>query len=300
VRRVGTAVIGVIGVVVGALVAGLLSARAEREKARGRSRVAGSLIASELETSRVRLKGAHEDGRWWSAELSTRSWQEQGGALAEEAGGDLIDALVAAYDVLESWDDDRRRCADITPLLDDLKTQVDGLPNLIRRTKEVGRPPIGARLKPPLRLLGFVALAVSLVALAIAAFAPRPELTDASIAGALQDQLVRGALVDCSKAEDRWHCDVSYPRAVGRCNRQAMYRSPTAAELVALESTHECPVGRAGKELSYDVGTGADGPVATASQGQRERQRQAARYLSLSPPETNLFTRFIKRISGDE
>jgi hypothetical protein len=77
-----TAVIGLVGVIAGALLGGLFSINVDRLKERRRAIVAGRLISTELGTIGERMRAAAKKGYWWAADLPTEAWKTQRDSLA--------------------------------------------------------------------------------------------------------------------------------------------------------------------------------------------------------------------------
>src|SRR5260370_14422937 len=97
------ALIGLIGVVVGALFGGIVNSVNDRRKQVASGRVAARLIAEEIAQSRERLLSAKRN--WWEGDLPTTAWQAHVGDLA--LGIDLTNAelkdVFTAYTLIDRW-----------------------------------------------------------------------------------------------------------------------------------------------------------------------------------------------------
>ena len=71
------AVIGLVGVIAGALLGGLVTLYVDRVKLRRQAVVAGRLISTELEAIRTRMQGSVNAGQWWVPDLPTEAWKSQ-------------------------------------------------------------------------------------------------------------------------------------------------------------------------------------------------------------------------------
>jgi hypothetical protein len=76
------AVIGLVGVIAGALLGGLVSIYVDHLKEGRQALVAGRLISAELGTIKERMLGSAHSGRWWASDLPTEAWQTQRESLA--------------------------------------------------------------------------------------------------------------------------------------------------------------------------------------------------------------------------
>jgi hypothetical protein len=297
------AVIGVIGVVAGALLGGLLNYQAERSRRRALACVAGNLIAAELNLAAKRVEGVIQGEGWAPVDFPTQVWKENAGALAMEVTPALIDELASAYALLELWDCEKNEGNDLSAeKIDEITGEPKLFKSLATRVQAASRGS-GARFGRPIRVLvGAVALVAVTVAFLAVLFVPRTETTDATIANALQEQLSGATTVDCSKAEGRWHCDVSYSRQpTGNCPSAATSLGGLGqAEVKLVSSQSGCSLpGVATEPSSYDVAEGSDGPVATPSPGQIERSIHRAA-IQLDPPEKSFAERAISWLFSPE
>jgi hypothetical protein len=297
------AVIGVIGLIAGALITGLLDYRAARSNRRTRARVAGNLIATELELAIKRLDLARDKNRWWGQDFPSERWKANADALAVDVRRTLIDELAEAYAMLESWNLERAEGRDPVPnatQIKEIKDHRTRLNALKCRLRSEVRAPLSARVYKPIR---FTAVAIAAVVVAtpflIAGFVQRPVLTDATIAAALQEKIAGPELVNCSDTTDRWVCDVtdSSPRCRVEVGRSAAVARTVYATYAAKGAGAGCGGGNGSGTI--EVGEGPDGPVAVAKTSQIERQMHASA-VRLDMPEKGWFERTFSRLFEDE
>ena len=96
----GSAVIGVLGVIIGALLttalAVQLEARARRRAALGASR----LLAAELRNVRAMVANTAKHGQWWTSPLPTSAWEAHQINVAAELESSTVDGLSKCYATL--------------------------------------------------------------------------------------------------------------------------------------------------------------------------------------------------------
>lgn len=299
------ALIGVIGVILGALVTALLSFRAEANRRRGEARVAARLIAGEIDAASIRIGAYATAKRWGADEISTKQWQENGPALAAELPGATLERVLNAYALIESWESKREQCAggavvekDIAKLSQDQRS----LSTFSASLKDAISRPVLARAPGLVWGLGLFALLAVGVVLATALLVPRAEMTDSSIAAALGSKFQDETFVSCSHSADRWHCDVGYPRE--SCQVAGSLRSPATLLVAQRKSGQQSKPcgGGAPPPLatgSYEVADGPRGPVATLDPDEiaREKFRQAFR-LEVSDP--SYLDRAVDEVLGND
>jgi hypothetical protein len=211
------AIIGVIGLVLGALFTGLLENRAARRKQRAGTWAAASLIATELDLALRRLRGALKARAWWKASLPNKQWEANVDALALGVDRELLDQLAATYALLENWDFERVESAspegasaELTSeqivTLEDNVTRIEAARTRLRgdvRRSYAARLPAGFRFA-----IGIVGACLIAAPFVVAGSVQRSVETDASVAAALQRVIPDPTLVNCSEASDQWRCNV--------------------------------------------------------------------------------------------
>jgi hypothetical protein len=303
-QQMAAALIGVIGVILGALITALLNFRAEANKRRGEARVAASLIAREIDVAGIRMGAYVTAKKWGTDKISTEQWRKNGSALAAELPGATLERVLNAYALIESWESKRTRCAgqpvaerDIEKLDQDQKS----LSTFSADLKGAIPRPALARASGLVWALGLFSLLVVGVVFAIALFVPRAEMTDSSIAAALESKLHNETFVSCSHSADRWHCDVGYPQK--GCRVAESLRNPTALLVVQRESVQKnkhCGGGPQSRSatVTYKVAEGPNGPVATLDPDEIAREKFRQAFLNVSDP--SYFDRAVDEVLGDD
>ncbi len=231
------ALIGLIGIIVGALLAGLLNLVAERSKRHFSGRTAALLIRAELQAAARRIKSTLDTGVWWRGDLPSAAWKQyahdlalavprsyaQGGRRAAAVPGqpgeeteqptekqlgpggeaevkppDLIERLTAAYTtIIDRWNVDRVAVATGPINQQDRESLEQSYKGLQRVVDDLD---IRAQARPPgrtVRNILRVAAFVAVVALVVAALVQRPDLTNGTVAASLESQLGRNSSVEC-------------------------------------------------------------------------------------------------------
>jgi hypothetical protein len=205
------ALIGLIGVVAGALLGGVVSATVGWSKRRTQAAAAGSLIGSELEAVRTRMQGAIDEHQWWLGDLPTEIWAKHRGQLAFAMRHSDLDRLAAAYiNVIDAWNLRRHAAEDSEKLSDEtiaqLKTAKD---EDLAKVKRIVTEYLAEQLAPARKIGRVVAvLSAALLAgvVADAAFVPRVDLTSTTVADAIQSKLGQQYAVECAPAGGNWLC----------------------------------------------------------------------------------------------
>jgi len=299
---VSAALIGLVGVIAGALLGGLMTFQLERSKRLAEAQVARSLIAAELEGAAIRMEGAIRAGKWSSLKLPSEMWREKAGALLVVIDGGLGEKLGDAYGLIEVWNAEQANRAIEGKQEAELKRDRDLFRELSKRLKKAVPEPPGPRLRRPAKAVAVVAGVTVVVALAIGALAPRPDLSDETLAAALQAKLGGSALVACSERGGGWSCEASPPpKRWPSCTKRAAAKrqAATRRELASFAQASRCPAKQARKLVDYVVAEGAKGPVATPSPLEAERSILRER-LQLEEPEKSLAQRVLDSLFKGE
>jgi len=275
------AVLGFIGVVVGALLTGVVAYVVERKKHRNRARVAARLLALEIRVARKRILSAAAARSWWAGELPTAARSEQLSDLA--FGLDLSNAelrkIDGAYVIIESWNLERDASGSkalTETQREELAVDAGELEKVIKWLTEELRQPLPAGEGRIARWLssrrgiaarwlsrlvrwqgtrnGRIARSLTLLFLlaAVVAFelgVPREDLDSTTVAAAVQSQLGDRVFVDCNPRGDGWACMVhhlSAPR--GECLIGAA--STSASSLIGARAV---PIVRLAATPCHDV-----------------------------------------------
>jgi hypothetical protein len=101
------ALVGLIGVIAGALLGGVVNYVIERRKRWAAADAAGRLIAGELAATELRLQASSERKHWWAGDLPTEAWRTHAKDLGAELPGVLQDLSTVYVNVIDSWNAER-------------------------------------------------------------------------------------------------------------------------------------------------------------------------------------------------
>jgi hypothetical protein len=300
------ALIGLVGVIAGALIGGWTNSWIEERKRLHDARGAKRLIAAEFEDAAICAETAIEEGRWPEG-LSDKEWQEGRGALLAAMDKAAVNKLTTAHGVVSDWikesqeehaePPDETATASYRRNVKFLREISKGLANGELKTERVAR-----RRRRTYTTIGAVIGLAIVVVLAMAAFVPRPHLTDQTIASALQSKLGHGALVACREGEDDWLCKATFePPPHPTCGSQAAMRARRPrSETVALVATPRCSK-IAPPAKSFVVEEGADAPVAMQKLGLHLRTADRRReMLELTEAKESKAKSFWERLLGQK
>jgi hypothetical protein len=195
------AIIGFVGVVVGALLAASQSAWLERRRDVRETTSAERLIAAALGTAKRQLDTTSDTGCWWptSLPLPLKAWSDQASKISPDMPEEDLDKLGTAFDVMEKLDAlaaSRRSESNDTPNLtkDDIAVLNKHLDN-VKAARNVLDTRQSARNHRRHRASIFIAATISIIVVAIVglgaysavqfASAP-PSVTASSLASSIQ------------------------------------------------------------------------------------------------------------------
>jgi hypothetical protein len=102
------ALIGLIGVVAGALLGGVVNSRLELHKRRTAALASGRLIANELASIESRMRAARNTNEWWEGKLPDEMWVKHAKALAVDIRSSLVDDnLAVVYRNIAIWNESK-------------------------------------------------------------------------------------------------------------------------------------------------------------------------------------------------
>jgi hypothetical protein len=321
------AVIGLVGIIAGALLAGLLTIEVERRKRQKLAWIAGRMISSELKVVRTRVKSSvPEDSlaTWWSGMLPTDSWKAHAGDLAPAVTRNRFGQLAVLYADIGAVDVSRKiaetkieaeRANGETPsgaVIDPERQTLSELAENIEMTRtelanDLGEPK-NPRLTPGLlqRIFDFSFLIVAPVLLfALAALfvfvIPQPDVNATTVSMALESSLAPTALADCRPDASDWSCNVyklSAPRAACQSVSTAIGISSVSYNFEPVSSSGDpCKLVGApdGARLIPDSSGGAQNFVVESNHLETAAYAQEFKRLrgELMVPKERLFNRFI-------
>lgn len=100
------AIVGLVGVVIGALLSGVAQDLVERRKQHVSTRAAARAIGEELTIAANKVSSATkaaEHPGWWSGTVVTRIWEDRFDALAAGISEELLAEVTRAYALIDSW-----------------------------------------------------------------------------------------------------------------------------------------------------------------------------------------------------
>ena len=169
------ALIGLIGVIAGALLAGVANYWVESRRRRATAYAAGTLIVTQLTTVERRMTSASTKKQRWKGALPLDFWAEHANALAYDVRPRIFENVAGAYQLIDSWNTDTSADIDWAELDKDrakLSGVRDSLQGELRRL-HTDRPK-----RAIARQLGLLSIAVAVALLLygiIAGLAPRPD-----------------------------------------------------------------------------------------------------------------------------
>lgn len=327
---VTTALIGLIGVVIGGLLSGLLNTLLARSQRLGDALAAGRVIRAELEVAAKKLStpGLTTPPAWWVGMLPTGARQAHFADLAARAPDDTIEEVATAYALIESWnaerdvigaqtvasaralavalrpgdaaspeDEDAPTPAQIT----ELSANAASVEHAREKLREFLTAPPGALGRAVRRNSGALAL-ITLIAVLLV---PLHNVNAETVAAALEKSYGDTTLAECDRAADDWECGLyTLDRPRSRCLMRAAASSP-------VEDAHaKARCGKPGKPKHVNVDdTGANLVVyETARQAERttageaERRQHAPKHAraarTLDSPVRSLARRIGRYFSG--
>ncbi len=198
-----TALIGLLGVVAGALLGGVVSLVVARRNRRASAYVAGLLVAQELTDVETRidtsLKAVPQS---WMGNLPHSAFDSNVSVLASEIEPAVLKDLVSQYAIVKSWQREYQPGAStLPPELPARLQKVQG----VRASLEKTTSRLAGRLgKASLRWAVIIVAALGIAILVV----PRPDLTPSSIADVVQSALPSGGVVQCGSARSGWNCTI--------------------------------------------------------------------------------------------
>jgi hypothetical protein len=243
VDAMNAALIGLLGLVVGALLTGVTTLWVEGNKRRKSAAVAAYLIAGELGRAQGRVDSAlkADPKQWWLGDLPTSAWQERLMELGFKASPDLLQNLSDAYVIIDRLNVDRGlgempettatelQNTDL-PAIKIVKDKLDGIAGSLAVKREW-------RLT---RRWGFgIAAAIIVVVALIALIVPRPDVNSNTMAAVVETWSGSHSLASCNPQGVDWSCNVtrlSGPRSACELSASTSSTSTSADRLIATSA----------------------------------------------------------------
>lgn len=303
------AVVGLIGVALGALLGGVVNVWVEARRRRKLAYAAGLVIAAELDVIRVRMESGKSKGgaEWWSGDLPLQAWQAHMSELAacgvpasegdEDAEPDLLTSLSKTYASIDRWN--VNRTSQPAPIVADLDRDIE----LFGRVRSRLLAYVN-RLSGPLRVatqrrvtVGAIVVALLLVIWLL--LIPRPDVTATTVASALQTRLGSSQLVACENSNDHWFCidyHLTEPRSACLATAAGLLSEPAASHVSISLTSQVAPCGESAPPTPYVAVQ--DGAELIYTPAQREQEAIAQALRPVPAKEENGFTRIINFFKG--
>lgn len=211
------AVVGLLGVIAGALFGGVVKSRADRRLRRVEVVATARIMAIELRSTVVTLLSAKDAGEWWPGEFPVWLWNAKSLAVSYDLDKASLEEVENAYAILRNWNATTRlmrQAGSLGPVPEDIKTALEWdakkvaiAASILDREEDRLR---SKREDERLRIRGGLGVAVVL-ALGVAVFLLAqtvPDRSDAAVSHSLERALGTGYLADCDAAANEWACQV--------------------------------------------------------------------------------------------
>ncbi len=214
------AVLGLVGVLLGILIGGLVTVRAERAKGRGDAKAAGRLIRAEIWLVENRITASVTSGKPWPLPLPTAAWTEHAIEIVGVISPLLLRQLSSLYVSITLQNS-------VTP------PQLETLDQLAKDCKAYGEAleesfaPTSIRRKYGTLIPAGAVVSFILVVAVLSAVVARPTLNQQTVTAAVQTVFTHDSVV-CAQERDMWACNV-YEFASCPTNSLALTLSTTYA-----------------------------------------------------------------------
>jgi hypothetical protein len=289
-----TALIGLVGVIAGALLGGLVTYRVERRKLRDRAGGAALLIAGELADIVSRMKGVLEDGDTpWTGALPDRHWRAQIGNLAGFLKPATLEALIGVHGLLGRWTLTVEQAATLDR--DALRKDADAIDAV---SQSLTNWASGSRVGRAARSWGSgIAIAAVLAAIGFGLAAlswPEPDTSDQAVAAALESGLGPRSLVEClDRPGSNWRCTVHMLGRTRQACSLSLARPPATPARSLAADTATCPA----PETPFQMDVSQNGSKVIAAPGAGYAAR-VHRVVEASLRRRNGFQRIWDKATG--
>ena len=323
------AAVGLIGVIVGALLAGATNLVLDRRKRLARAKVAGRLIAVELGTAEQKLTAAIEaENRlpqvtgeqeasdapgagepvaavnatgWWMGDLPMDAWKQHQSNLATDVSPDVLEMVARAYALCAVLNDqhDEARTSHARPqgdLADYAKTLALARGRL---ADESNIRPRMARQRIARWSPGLAAVIIVIVLAGLALFVPRVIVDSASVTTAVQGRLSHRILVQCNQGPGDWDCTAypsSWPNHCPAANTAFLAGRDLAALTKPAPALSPPPCISSQQPVAFTVNV--DGGAVTAAIVEQSAHVERVREISAKLATSSALTRFWRSIFG--
>ncbi len=256
--------VGLLGVFIGALLAGPVNAWTEWRGRLSKSKAAARTLAEGLRNAAMRMSGWAEEGRFSNEPLSLPFWKDLQEQLAEFLTNDTYGKAASAYALVEISEGqrqetiaagqhglDRQVFSERARALERVSQEL--LWDMERKFRWLARPAVNA-----LRVVAVL----SSVALLVVLVAPRDDLNEVTVAKAIQSGMGDRVIVECDPDGADWVCVVHY----------------------LLDSRRACLLAASTTAGSVTIATPSSGPALTRSPSSASASPSTSASTSTSAP----------------
>lgn len=311
------ALIGLIGIAVGAVLGGVVNLSVEASKRRKLAYAAGQLIAAELDVVMRRMASSKSSSgaQWWSGELPSEAWKAHMSELAtcapvrraaegeEDAAADLPAKLSKIYALIGRWDVVRtstgttsmiegRAALPPPPVEADLDSDIERIRSVRSELLSYVNGLAGPRRVAIQRQITIATVIVILSSFVGLMLVPRFDVNATTVASALETRLGSSELVDCESSGDHWACTdyhLSEPRSACLTAPVASSNQSSSGILSVGLIRQAAPCGQSGMPTLYEVVQ--NGSELICSPAQREQNVIRAAINPVPVPKKNSLAR---------
>jgi hypothetical protein len=237
------ALVGLLGVVAGALLGGIVTIEVDRGRRRRLAIAAAHRVRIELEKAERTFNAARRTGLWWLGDVSEDAWRAHSDNLVAALRPDVLKAVQNAYVLIETWSAEWAHRHQLALMryeavaqnypdkavwhsptiekakLEELRKDACALGSARSRlagdTTRLQGSSAWVPIKRVLRWGAYGALVVIAICGVTALTIDRPYLTDVTVADELESKLGGNTRVDCDGSKGDWSCVVYELNAAG-------------------------------------------------------------------------------------
>jgi hypothetical protein len=211
------ALVGLLGVIAGALLGGVVKSKADRRLRRVEVVATARIMAIELRSTAFTLRTVVTSGEWWVGELPVRLWDARSLAVAYDLDEPKLGEVENTYRLLRNLNASTRSIRqagyprELTEKtksrLSDCATKAEDAASVLNRGQS---DLLSKRQHERLRMnVGLIVAAIlALVVAGSLLFQTVPDRSEPAVSHALETALGTGYLADCDAAGNDWACQV--------------------------------------------------------------------------------------------
>jgi len=322
------AMVGLLGVIAGALLGGVVKSRADRRLRRVEVVATARIMAIELRSTALMLRTAGTSGEWWVGDLAVGLWDAKSLAVAYDLDESSLADVENSYALLRNLNASRRSITEAEKQrkpTEDTKSGLGTYATMVDKAASVlDKEACGLRSKRRNErlwirggLAGVVVLAL-VVAGWLVLVQTVPDRSEPAVSHALETALGTGYLADCDGAGNDWACQVfatapgcaleltptaftPAPETTGRQMQVAVVSHlPVVggATVVSLATQDRCLV--VGAPTTADVSDAGAGLLSAEWQLPGAAERAARVVLQFEGHTESRWDMFWKRLAGSD